>query len=156
MGVMCVVWRYRLAVSIILVLVLCDVHASDDAETGGKVYPRRNHWAVGHLMGKKSTDEQARLEDPGGDDESVLASTGQYDMQPAFVRALEALFREKAEQRSAQRSARVSAQKDNAVHLLNRLLSTPRQLVEGRERDSRREQVEQLLSQALDMKDESS
>ncbi|XP_065100060.1 gastrin-releasing peptide isoform X2 [Paramisgurnus dabryanus] len=109
-----------------------------------------------HLMGKKSTDEQARLEDPGGDDESVLASTGQYDMQPAFVRALEALFREKAEQRSAQRSARVSAQKDNAVHLLNRLLSTPRQLVEGRERDSRREQVEQLLSQALDMKDESS
>lgn len=50
MGVMCVVWRYRLAVSIILVLVLCDVHASDDAERGGKVYPRGNHWAVGEQI----------------------------------------------------------------------------------------------------------
>ncbi|XP_055037170.2 gastrin-releasing peptide [Misgurnus anguillicaudatus] len=156
MGVMCVVWRYRLAVSIILVLVLCDVHASDDAETGGKVYPRGNHWAVGHLMGKKSTDEQGRLEDPGGDEESVLASTGQYDMQPGFVRALEALMREKAEQRSARVSARVNAQKDDAAQLLHRLLSPTRELVEGRKRDSQREQVEQLMSQALDMKDESS
>ncbi|XP_052392477.1 uncharacterized protein LOC127941460 isoform X2 [Carassius gibelio] len=42
---MCLVWRYRLVVSIILLVVLCDVYASD-SQPIGKVYPRGNHWAV--------------------------------------------------------------------------------------------------------------
>jgi len=46
MGVMCLAWRSRLVVSMILVVVLCGVYASD-AQPIGKVYPRGNHWAVG-------------------------------------------------------------------------------------------------------------
>lgn len=46
MGVMCLVWRYRLVVSMILVVILCGVYASD-VQPIGKVYPRGNHWAVG-------------------------------------------------------------------------------------------------------------
>uniref|UniRef100_A0A671M524 Gastrin-releasing peptide n=1 Tax=Sinocyclocheilus anshuiensis TaxID=1608454 RepID=A0A671M524_9TELE len=76
MSVMCLVWRYRLVVSIILVIVLCDVYASD-AQPIGKVYPRGNHWAVGHLMGKKSTDEQVRPEDPEGNAETSMTTLDQ-------------------------------------------------------------------------------
>ncbi|XP_008838256.1 gastrin-releasing peptide [Nannospalax galili] len=48
----------------LLALVLCQVPPGPAAPVpagGGtvlaKMYPRGNHWAVGHLMGKKSTDE---------------------------------------------------------------------------------------------------
>uniref|UniRef100_A0A672SAU3 Gastrin-releasing peptide n=1 Tax=Sinocyclocheilus grahami TaxID=75366 RepID=A0A672SAU3_SINGR len=76
MSVMCLVWRYRSVVSIILVIVLCDVYESD-AQPIGKVYPRGNHWAVGHLMGKKSADEQVRPEDPEGNAETSMTTLDQ-------------------------------------------------------------------------------
>ncbi|TRY98630.1 hypothetical protein DNTS_005881 [Danionella cerebrum] len=64
MSVMCLVWR--LLVSILVFVVLCDVLAmASDGQPIGKVYPRGNHWAVGHLMGRKSTDEQETRLDEG-------------------------------------------------------------------------------------------
>ncbi|XP_005373057.1 PREDICTED: gastrin-releasing peptide [Chinchilla lanigera] len=49
---------------VLLALVLCQAPlrpAAPVPEGGGtvlaKMYPRGNHWAVGHLMGKKSTGE---------------------------------------------------------------------------------------------------
>ncbi|XP_010601678.1 gastrin-releasing peptide isoform X1 [Fukomys damarensis] len=49
---------------VLLALVLCQASRGPAApvpEGGGtvlaKMYPRGNHWAVGHLMGKKSTGE---------------------------------------------------------------------------------------------------
>ncbi|KAI7795982.1 gastrin-releasing peptide precursor, partial [Triplophysa rosa] len=145
-GVMCVVWRYRLAVSIILVLVVCGAYASDGAQPIGKVFSRGNHWAVGHLMGKKSTDEQSRLEDPGGDVERFI---DQHDMDPLFLRALEALVKGRTEQRSAQGSARETG----ASRLLQRLLAIARQWEEDQEIDRQLKQEEQLFLQAFGIKD---
>ncbi|XP_057556375.1 gastrin-releasing peptide isoform X2 [Hippopotamus amphibius kiboko] len=49
---------------VLLALVLCQAPRGPAApvSAGGgtvlaKMYPRGNHWAVGHLMGKKSTEE---------------------------------------------------------------------------------------------------
>ncbi|XP_006891825.1 PREDICTED: gastrin-releasing peptide, partial [Elephantulus edwardii] len=49
---------------VLLALVLCPAprgHTASASDAGGpvlpKMYPRGNHWAVGHLMGKKSTAE---------------------------------------------------------------------------------------------------
>ncbi|XP_076991447.1 gastrin-releasing peptide isoform X2 [Tamandua tetradactyla] len=49
---------------VLLALILCQApreQAAPALEGGGtvlaKMYPRGNHWAVGHLMGKKSTGE---------------------------------------------------------------------------------------------------
>ncbi|XP_024155561.1 gastrin-releasing peptide [Oryzias melastigma] len=40
---------------ILLAATPCFLHCSENpAAVGGKMYPRGNHWAVGHLMGKKS------------------------------------------------------------------------------------------------------
>ncbi|XP_036061017.1 gastrin-releasing peptide [Onychomys torridus] len=61
---------------LLLVLVLCQAPrgpaAPVSAGTGGgtvlaKMYPRGSHWAVGHLMGKKSTDESGSLYVSEGD-----------------------------------------------------------------------------------------
>ncbi|KAG7477098.1 hypothetical protein MATL_G00090560 [Megalops atlanticus] len=60
MGAEFLAWRYRptLLVLTVLFFVVCKVQlaTSDNAAPPGKIYPRGNHWAVGHLMGKKSTD----------------------------------------------------------------------------------------------------
>nr|XP_048275619.1 gastrin-releasing peptide [Myodes glareolus] len=61
---------------LLLALVLCQAPrgpaAPVSAGTGGgtvlaKMYPRGSHWAVGHLMGKKSTDESPSLYVSEGD-----------------------------------------------------------------------------------------
>lgn len=85
-------------------------------------------------MGKKSTDEQPRLEDPGGDVERLV---DQHDMDPLFLRALEALVRGRTEQRSAQGSARETG----ASQLLHRLLAIARQWEEDQEIDRQLKQV---------------
>ncbi|XP_031610330.1 gastrin-releasing peptide isoform X1 [Oreochromis aureus] len=46
-------------VLIILATVPCILNCSESpAAVVGKMYPRGNHWAVGHLMGKKSIEEE--------------------------------------------------------------------------------------------------
>ncbi|KAL1773406.1 gastrin-releasing peptide isoform X2 [Sigmodon hispidus] len=61
---------------LLLALVLCQAPRGPAApvstNTGGgtvlaKMYPRGSHWAVGHLMGKKSTDEFPSLYASEGD-----------------------------------------------------------------------------------------
>ncbi|XP_041914876.1 gastrin-releasing peptide [Alosa sapidissima] len=58
---MCLPWRCRQLIAIVIILtsVVCD----GQLDNSGKMYPRGNHWAVGHLMGKKSTDTQIESEE---------------------------------------------------------------------------------------------
>lgn len=58
---------------VLLVLVLCQAPRGPAAPVPAagetvlaKMYPRGNHWAVGHLMGKKSTAESTAYVDEGG------------------------------------------------------------------------------------------
>ncbi|XP_047382922.1 gastrin-releasing peptide isoform X1 [Sciurus carolinensis] len=58
---------------VLLALVLCQapLGPAAPAPVGGgtvlaKMYPRGNHWAVGHLMGKKSTGESPYLPQEDG------------------------------------------------------------------------------------------
>uniref|UniRef100_A0A3Q0SRX7 Gastrin-releasing peptide n=1 Tax=Amphilophus citrinellus TaxID=61819 RepID=A0A3Q0SRX7_AMPCI len=58
---LCYSWTCRPVwpVFIILATVPCILNCSESpAAVVGKMYPRGNHWAVGHLMGKKSIEEQ--------------------------------------------------------------------------------------------------
>ncbi|KAK2495281.1 hypothetical protein MC885_008874 [Smutsia gigantea] len=57
---------------VLLALVLCQASPGPAAPVpagGGtvldKMYPRGNHWAVGHLMGKKSTEESSYAHEGG-------------------------------------------------------------------------------------------
>ncbi|XP_003406754.1 gastrin-releasing peptide isoform X2 [Loxodonta africana] len=63
---------------VLLALVLCPAPGGQTAPApagGGpvltKMYPRGNHWAVGHLMGKKSTGEPLYV-DKGGNRKQQL------------------------------------------------------------------------------------
>ncbi|XP_051955763.1 gastrin-releasing peptide [Xyrauchen texanus] len=139
MGVMCFVWRHRLAVSFILVLVVCDGYATDGAQPLGKVYPRGNHWAVGHLMGKKSTDELLSPDEPDSNDERSL-----------LLRLLQKLVREQV----VPESARESSRENDALQLLQRVLVKGRHWEEERERERQLKLVEDLILQAVSMKDD--
>ncbi|XP_051532804.1 gastrin-releasing peptide-like [Myxocyprinus asiaticus] len=141
MGIMCFVWRYRLAVSVILVLVICDMHASDGAQPVGKVNPRGNHWAVGHLMGKKSTDERLRLDDLDSGGEGSMATPDQ-DLQPdrytdPFLRAI---MREQTEPEITRERIRL-----DALERHQRVLAKERQM---EEESDRAKMFEKLLSRS--------
>ncbi|KAI2651537.1 Gastrin-releasing peptide [Labeo rohita] len=134
---MCLVWRYRLVVSIILVVVLCDVYASD-AQPIGKVYPRGNHWAVGHLMGKKSTDEEVRPEDPEGDDETSMTTLDQdLQLERYNKHLLLPFLHALVKGRMAPESMPEGTEEIEALKLLQRLLEKRRQWEEGHKGDRR-------------------
>ncbi|XP_056302553.1 gastrin-releasing peptide [Danio aesculapii] len=146
MSVMCLVWRYRFVVSIILVVVLCEVFASD-GQPIGKVYPRGNHWAVGHLMGKKSTDEQNISEDLN--DDAVTSVSPDQDLQlerysKHLPLRLYALMSERMTQENPQDNTEV-----NALKLMQRMIEKGRQW--EKERDDRAEKVAEDLLRALRM-----
>ncbi|XP_031434082.1 gastrin-releasing peptide [Clupea harengus] len=69
---MCLPWRCRdlIALFIILTSVVCE----DQLDNAGKMYPRGNHWAVGHLMGKKSTDNLIESQERDRDMGQFVAS----------------------------------------------------------------------------------
>ncbi|KAK9955098.1 hypothetical protein ABG768_015001 [Culter alburnus] len=153
MGVMCLVWRYRLVVSMILVVVLCDVYASD-AQSIGKVYPRGNHWAVGHLMGKKSTDEQVRPEESEGDDKTFMTTSGlqlERFNKHLLPPLLYALMRGRTEAGSMQEQE--GAEEISASKLLQRMLTNRRQWEEDHERGRQVKLIADLLK-ALRMQDD--
>ncbi|XP_047426205.1 gastrin-releasing peptide [Mugil cephalus] len=55
-------------VFIILAAVPCMLHCLESpAAVVGKMYPRGNHWAVGHLMGKKSIESPPELQEANPD-----------------------------------------------------------------------------------------
>uniref|UniRef100_A0A8C6TB92 Gastrin-releasing peptide n=1 Tax=Neogobius melanostomus TaxID=47308 RepID=A0A8C6TB92_9GOBI len=47
---------------VILATISCLLHSTESSVPAGKLYPRGNHWAVGHLMGKKSISSYASLQ----------------------------------------------------------------------------------------------
>ncbi|XP_060685144.1 gastrin-releasing peptide isoform X1 [Hemiscyllium ocellatum] len=63
MGSEFILWKHRLLFSLILLSVACSkVHYGlaapvENQGTLSKMFPRGSHWAVGHLMGKKSIDD---------------------------------------------------------------------------------------------------
>ncbi|XP_054984586.1 gastrin-releasing peptide [Sorex araneus] len=67
----------------LLALVLCQAARGPAAPLPGpggpavaKMYPRGNHWAVGHLMGKKSTEESPDAFEPGSLQEQLREYLG--------------------------------------------------------------------------------
>ncbi|XP_034565865.1 gastrin-releasing peptide [Notolabrus celidotus] len=88
---MCISWTWRPVwpVFIILATVLyCS--ESQPAADDGKMYPRGNHWAVGHLMGKKSTDSLAELQDRNTDylTPSEVAGVTEMEQYERLIKAL--------------------------------------------------------------------
>ncbi|KAK2872412.1 hypothetical protein QQF64_017978 [Cirrhinus molitorella] len=151
---MCLVWRYRLVVSIILVVVLCDVYASD-AQPIGKVYPRGSHWAVGHLMGKKSTDEQVRPEDPEVDEEISMTTLDQnLQLERYKEHRLLPLLHTLMKGRMAPDSMQEDTEEIEALKLLQRLLEKRRQWEEGHERDRQVKLAEDFLLRVLLLQDD--
>ncbi|KAK2827726.1 hypothetical protein Q7C36_018652 [Tachysurus vachellii] len=72
---MCVLWRYRLVVwvsAVLLFFLVCDAQLHNEAQSGKLVFARGNHWAVGHLMGKKSVDETTSSDDRDLDAQAYL------------------------------------------------------------------------------------
>ncbi|XP_043927202.1 gastrin-releasing peptide [Protopterus annectens] len=64
MGCVLLFWNYRSLFCLTVVcLVFSEVHlgaavpVQQNVALLSKIYPRGSHWAVGHLMGKKSTEE---------------------------------------------------------------------------------------------------
>ncbi|XP_041742847.1 gastrin-releasing peptide isoform X2 [Coregonus clupeaformis] len=116
MGDLCHAWTYRPSLSIVIIMVSisCMVHCSENAGAIGKVYPRGNHWAVGHLMGKKSLDSLSGSEESSNrDSEYVYIPSPEEDklldryVQPSklvkgFIRALGGLENQRQTQTQRQ------------------------------------------------------
>ncbi|XP_059398861.1 gastrin-releasing peptide-like isoform X1 [Carassius carassius] len=150
---MCLVWRYRLVVSIILV-VLCDVYASDPQPIG-KVYPRGNHWAVGHLMGKKSTDERVRPEDPEGNDDTSMTILDQdQQLERHNKHLLLPVLHTLVRGRTAPESMLEGTEEIDAHKLLQRMLEERHHWEEVHERDRQVKLAEDVLLRALLMQDD--
>ncbi|MBN3287049.1 GRP protein, partial [Polyodon spathula] len=86
MGAQFTVWKYRSVLSLIVLgVVICGTHFGSAVPVQNeapltKMYPRGSHWAVGHLMGKKSIGLPFGYED----DENVI-----YSSAPEEVKQLE-------------------------------------------------------------------
>uniref|UniRef100_A0A9J8CF92 Gastrin-releasing peptide n=1 Tax=Cyprinus carpio carpio TaxID=630221 RepID=A0A9J8CF92_CYPCA len=153
MSVMCLVWRYGSVVSIILLVVLCDVYASD-AQSIRKVYLHGNHWAVGHLMGKKSTDEQVRPEDPEGNAETSMMTLDQDQQLERYKHLLLPLLHALMRGRTAPESILEGTEEIDAHKLLQRMLEERHQWEEVHERDRQVKLAEDVLLRALLMQDD--
>ncbi|XP_075431824.1 gastrin-releasing peptide [Ascaphus truei] len=89
MGAVLLFWKYRTFFTLVLCsLVLFKVHLSqaapapqqhNDGAPLSKIYPRGSHWAVGHLMGKKSIEEYPYAYDGG--DRTLAAVYSEGDKQ---------------------------------------------------------------------------
>ncbi|KAG7320725.1 hypothetical protein KOW79_015140 [Hemibagrus wyckioides] len=92
---MCVLWRYRLVVwasAVLLLFLGCDAQLHNEAQSGKLVYARGNHWAVGHLMGKKSIDETLSSDERDMDAQAYLI-TAETDTHTQPSRLLTALIK---------------------------------------------------------------
>ncbi|KAI5612756.1 gastrin-releasing peptide precursor [Silurus asotus] len=94
---MCIPWRYRLVMSMSAALLLCflgcDAQLHNEAQSGKLVYARGNHWAVGHLMGKKSVDEMLNSDERDVDAQAYfLTAESDTQTQPSLS-VLKALFK---------------------------------------------------------------
>ncbi|XP_061589249.1 gastrin-releasing peptide [Cololabis saira] len=91
---LCFSWTCRplWPVFAVLALIPCLLHCSTPAPVVGKMYPRGNHWAVGHLMGKKSIKSLAQLKetvDSGYLTPSEAVRVSDQDRQERPIKALQ-------------------------------------------------------------------
>ncbi|XP_056147167.1 gastrin-releasing peptide [Lampris incognitus] len=68
MGEVCVCssWTFRPVLPVVVVIVAllsCTARCTESPAAAGSLYPRGNHWAVGHLMGKKSIEGLPGVQD---------------------------------------------------------------------------------------------
>ncbi|GAA6230064.1 gastrin-releasing peptide [Lates japonicus] len=103
---LCYSWTCRPVwpVFIILATIPCMLHSSESpAAVVGKMYPRGNHWAVGHLMGKKSVETLPELQETNPDSNYLTPSeTAGVTELDRFERLIEALL-----QRESQKQMRL-------------------------------------------------
>ncbi|MCJ8741241.1 hypothetical protein PDJAM_G00068370 [Pangasius djambal] len=90
---MCVLWRYRLVMPVLAVLLFflgCEAQLHHEAQSGKLMYARGNHWAVGHLMGKKSVDETLGSDNHGVDAQAYLitAEADTHTQPSSLLKAL--------------------------------------------------------------------
>ncbi|XP_049459774.1 gastrin-releasing peptide [Epinephelus fuscoguttatus] len=106
MGGVCVCfsWTCRLVwpLFIMLATVPCMMYCSDvSAAAVGKMYPRGNHWAVGHLMGKKSIESQPELQETNHDSDYLTSS----ETAGVTERLIEALMQQKSQKQTVPQTA---------------------------------------------------
>ncbi|XP_066502607.1 gastrin-releasing peptide [Hoplias malabaricus] len=149
---MCVAWRRRLAVPVfaVLVFIVCDAQVEQETQLTKYIYPRQNHWAVGHLMGKKSIDEMQSSEEGDGVSELYLtvAESEEHSQPSGFLQALiTALAGPKSERERDRERARDTSLRQQ------RALEQRKLLEEQLQRE--REQTAKILLLALNMRDPS-
>ncbi|XP_041666428.1 gastrin-releasing peptide [Cheilinus undulatus] len=81
---------------IILATIPSILHCSEGqpADDDGKMYSRGNHWAVGHLMGKKSTDSLSELQGINSNYDTPSEAAG-VTLMERYERLMEALKQQK-------------------------------------------------------------
>ncbi|KAL7377377.1 hypothetical protein ABVT39_026601 [Epinephelus coioides] len=65
------------------------------------MYPRGNHWAVGHLMGKKSIESQPELQETNHDSDYLMSS----ETAGVTERLIEALMQQKSQKQTVPQTA---------------------------------------------------
>nr|XP_023684503.1 gastrin-releasing peptide [Paramormyrops kingsleyae] len=142
------VWRHTACFSLfLLVFVGCTMQVlSGNVGSLGKINPRGNHWAVGHLMGKKSTDDRFGSEDSGVPNNQYLQSAEndkrlKGNLQPP--QPLTAVFR-----------ALLALERPNEIPPHWAMILEKKTQWEN-EQDRNLKEVAQILLQTLTMKDNS-
>ncbi|KAA8584484.1 hypothetical protein FQN60_008269 [Etheostoma spectabile] len=101
---LCFLWTCRPAwpLFIILATVPCMLYCSQSpAAVVGKMYPRGNHWAVGHLMGKKSIESLPELQETNQDSDYLTP----FETAGVTERLMEALMQQKNQKQTTPQTA---------------------------------------------------
>ncbi|XP_067430639.1 gastrin-releasing peptide [Thunnus thynnus] len=107
MGGVCLCCRPVWPVFMILASLPCMLHCSENpAAAVGKMYPRGNHWAVGHLMGKKSIESPKELQDTNQDSDYLTPSetAGVIELD-RYEGLMEALLQQKNQKQTMPQTA---------------------------------------------------
>ncbi|XP_021478280.2 gastrin-releasing peptide isoform X2 [Oncorhynchus mykiss] len=153
MGDLCYAWTYKpfLSIAIILVSILFMAHCSENTGAIGKVFPRGNHWAVGHLMGKKSLDSLSGSEDssnrdniPSSEEDTLLDRYVQPSkLVQGFIRTLWGLENKRQNQ----------TQRQGQEHVLSRMGVLKTTKWEETDRHRYLKQLTDLIRLAFNMKE---
>ncbi|MBN3296783.1 GRP protein, partial [Amia calva] len=133
---------------LVLIAVICRVHYATavPVENGAplaKIYPRGNHWAVGHLMGKKSIDFPFQTEE--GD-------RTQYLSAPEEAKQVDGYLKWSEDIKNLIRALDVSGSQTGQF-LKEGLPLSRKTPLEVRERSMDLKEVTDYLLQALNMKE---
>ncbi|KAM7368875.1 hypothetical protein PAMP_013180 [Pampus punctatissimus] len=106
---LCYSWTCRPVwpVFMILAALPCMLHCSESpAAVVGKMYPRGNHWAVGHLMGKKSIESLPELQDTNQNSDYFTPSeTAGVTELDRYERLMEVLLQQKNQKQKMPQTA---------------------------------------------------